>query len=109
MNFRSLSKAKKKEGKIAIVTGANAGIGYETTKGLASVGVEVIMACRDLQKAETAKQKILKSLPEAKLTLMEIDLASLASCCDGEAEQALKDGAEHHVVLRRGHENTVAR
>ncbi|MCC4229375.1 oxidoreductase [Zunongwangia profunda] len=79
MNFWSLSKAKKKEGKIAIVTGANAGIGYETTKGLASVGVEVIMACRDLQKAETAKQKILKSLPEAKLTLMEIDLASLAS------------------------------
>ena len=79
MNFWSLSKAKNKEGKIAIVTGANVGIGYETTKGLASVGVKVIMACRDLSKAENAKQKILQSIPEAQLELMEIDLASLSS------------------------------
>ncbi|MDN3593528.1 oxidoreductase [Zunongwangia endophytica] len=79
MNFWSLNKAKNKEGKIAIVTGANNGIGYETTKGLASVGIEVIMACRDLKKAENAKQKILKLNPEAKLKLMEIHLDNLAS------------------------------
>ena len=79
MNFWSLSKAKNKEGKIAIITGANVGIGYETAKGLAQVGIEVVMACRDLKKAKNAKQKILKSNPEAKLVLMEIDLASLSS------------------------------
>ena len=82
MNFWSLSKAKKQDGKIAIVTGANAGIGYETTKGLASVGIEVIMACRDLEKAKIAKQKIIKSIPDAKLKLMEIDLTSLKSVRD---------------------------
>ena len=82
MNFWSLSKAKKQDGKIAIVTGANAGIGYETTKGLASVGIEVIMACRDLEKAKIAKQKIIKSIPDAKLKLMEIDLACLKSVRD---------------------------
>ncbi|WBL21332.1 oxidoreductase [Zunongwangia sp. HRR-M8] len=79
MNFWSLNKAKDKTGKIAIVTGANVGIGYETTKGLASLGIEVIMACRDLKKAENAKQKIIKLNPKAKLKLMEINLASLDS------------------------------
>lgn len=45
-------------GKIAIVTGANSGIGFETAKSLALHGVHVIMACRDSSKAHQAIDKI---------------------------------------------------
>lgn len=45
-------------GRVAIVTGANSGIGYETAKALAEKGATVIMACRNLEKANTAAGKI---------------------------------------------------
>lgn len=67
------------EGKRAIVTGANTGLGFETTKELASKGAEVIMACRNTHKANTAKAKILEEFPKASLHVMKIDLASLES------------------------------
>mgnify|MGYP003349820910 CR=1 FL=1 len=45
----------KLNGKTVIITGANAGIGKETATDLAGRGARVIMACRDLKKAATAK------------------------------------------------------
>jgi NAD(P)-dependent dehydrogenase (short-subunit alcohol dehydrogenase family) len=42
-------------GKVAIVTGANSGIGYETAKALASKGATVVIACRNLEKANAAE------------------------------------------------------
>ena len=45
-------------GKVAIVTGGNCGIGYETCRALAFHGAHVIMACRDLDKANIAIEKI---------------------------------------------------
>lgn len=64
-------------GRVAIVTGANNGLGYETALGLAKKGVEVILACRNLQKAEEAKAKIVHEYPKAKLKSLAIDLSSL--------------------------------
>ena len=46
------------EGKIAVVTGANSGIGYWTAYWLAKNGAEVVIAARNAQKAETALQKM---------------------------------------------------
>ena len=46
------------ENKICLVTGANAGIGYETAKGLAARGARVLMVCRDMVKGEAAKAEI---------------------------------------------------
>ncbi|XP_075677072.1 WW domain-containing oxidoreductase isoform X1 [Dermatophagoides pteronyssinus] len=72
-------------GKIAIVTGANCGIGFETAKSLALHGAHVIMACRDSSKAHQAIDKIRSFKEEAKLTFLKCDLASLSSvkqCCD---------------------------
>ncbi len=65
--------------KKAIVTGANNGLGFETTRFFASKGISVTMACRNLEKAEKAKQNILKEFPTANLTIQEIDLKSLKS------------------------------
>ena len=72
-------EAPSLEDKRAIVTGANSGLGYETTKELARKGAKVIMACRNMDKAAKAKTQILEEIPNAKLTIMEIDLASLDS------------------------------
>ena len=66
-------------GKIAIVTGANSGIGYEAARALALHGATVIMACRDLEKGEAAVEQILKENPQADIDLQQLDLADLSS------------------------------
>lgn len=48
------------DGKLVVVTGANTGLGRETTAELARRGAQVIMACRNIQRAETAKSQILR-------------------------------------------------
>jgi len=68
--------------RIAIVTGANGGLGFETALVLAQRQLLVIMACRDLDKAEKAKMQILEEYPEAKIETLALDLASLASVQD---------------------------
>jgi NAD(P)-dependent dehydrogenase (short-subunit alcohol dehydrogenase family) len=69
-------------GKNALVTGANTGIGQETARVLALRGAHVIMACRNLEKAEQARQSILKSaggrIGDSQIDLLELDLNSLA-------------------------------
>lgn len=78
MSFNVLN-APSQKGKIAIVTGANIGLGYETTIGLAKKGAKVIMACRNLEKAKQAKKEIEQKVPDADLMIMELDLNSLKS------------------------------
>lgn len=52
------------QGKVYIVTGANTGLGYETTKALLRRNATVIMACRDLDRATKAAMEIRKTVPE---------------------------------------------
>lgn len=66
-------------GKVAVITGANSGLGLESTKALARKGATVIMACRNLQKAEKAKEEVLREVPDAKLDVIQLDNASLGS------------------------------
>jgi NAD(P)-dependent dehydrogenase (short-subunit alcohol dehydrogenase family) len=65
--------------KIAIVTGANTGLGFEDTRYLSRKGATVIMGCRDLEKGDRAEQLILDEDSNAKLDLMKLDLSSLNS------------------------------
>jgi protochlorophyllide reductase len=66
-------------GKVVIITGANSGLGLESTKALAAKGATVVMACRSLGKAEQAKAEVLQQTPNARLDVMALDNASLES------------------------------
>ncbi len=66
-------------GKVIIVTGGNSGIGFEEIKEFARKGAQTIMASRNLSKAQKAKKKILKRIPNAKIDIMILNLASLDS------------------------------
>ncbi|MEM8863244.1 MAG: oxidoreductase [Chloroflexota bacterium] len=78
MEFR-VDDVRSQPGKIAVVTGANTGIGYETVLGLAQTGMKIILACRNLEKADAAKARILDALPNADLEVMRLDLSQLSS------------------------------
>jgi NAD(P)-dependent dehydrogenase (short-subunit alcohol dehydrogenase family) len=66
-------------GRVAVVTGANGGLGLETARQLAAKGAHVVMAVRNQEKAEGAVAEIRASAPDAALELVALDLASLAS------------------------------
>lgn len=65
--------------RIAIVTGANSGLGYNTTRALALKGAKVIMACRNLEKGEMARLNILGEGVAVEPEVWHLDLASLES------------------------------
>ncbi|GIX98597.1 WW domain-containing oxidoreductase [Caerostris extrusa] len=66
-------------GKVAIITGANCGIGYETAKALAYHGCEVYFACRNRQRTMEAMEKICKERPNSLVHYIHLDLESLKS------------------------------
>ena len=66
-------------GKRAIVTGGNSGIGRSAARELARFGATVVLACRDLRKAETARAGILAAAPGAAVEIAKLDLADLGS------------------------------
>ncbi|XP_049377614.1 short-chain dehydrogenase TIC 32, chloroplastic-like isoform X3 [Solanum stenotomum] len=66
-------------GHTAIVTGATSGIGMETTRVLALHGVHVIMAVRNRENGKKIKENILKSIPNAKIDFMDLNLSSMES------------------------------
>jgi NAD(P)-dependent dehydrogenase (short-subunit alcohol dehydrogenase family) len=66
-------------GKTAIVTGSNTGIGKETARGLAQRGARVVLACRDVKKAEAARDDIAQTAGRKDVEVMDLDLGSKAS------------------------------
>jgi NAD(P)-dependent dehydrogenase (short-subunit alcohol dehydrogenase family) len=66
-------------GRIAVVTGANGGLGLVTARALAGAGAHVVMAARDQAKAAAATANILAAHPDASLEVVELDLGSLDS------------------------------
>ena len=73
-------------GRVAIVTGANTGLGLETARALAARGVSVTLAVRNLDRGKAAMDDIRGDAPGAALELQELDLASLASIRDAASE-----------------------
>jgi len=69
-------------GKTVIVTGANAGIGYETALALYEKGAKIILACRDLQKANVAVNAIQKIASKGSVEVLHLDLSDFNSVKD---------------------------
>ena len=78
MSFR-LEDLPRREGAVAIVTGANTGLGYETTRYFAQKGIHVVMACRSAERAEAARERLASEIDGARLEVMPLDLSRLAS------------------------------
>jgi len=66
-------------GRVAVITGANTGIGFQTAVVLAEKGAQVVMAVRDLEKGQAAATQITARNPHARIALQRLDLSSLAS------------------------------
>ena len=71
--------AKSLLGKTVLITGADGGIGRETTKGLAHKGATIVMACVDLNEAKPVYEEIKKETGNENVEMMHVDLASLNS------------------------------
>ena len=78
-------------GRVAVVAGANSGIGLITSRELARAGARVVMACRDLGRGDEAATNIRSGVPNADVEVMRLDLADLSSV----GEFAASFGARH--------------
>ena len=64
-------------GKLAVVTGGNSGLGFETVKALADKGAHVVLASRSIANGKAAREKIKAKVPHADIEIMRIDLGNL--------------------------------
>ncbi|MGV9797355.1 SDR family NAD(P)-dependent oxidoreductase [Mycobacterium sp. NPDC003449] len=66
-------------GRVAVITGANTGLGYETARALAAAGARVVLAVRNPDKGANASRRIEREVPGAEISVQQLDLASLDS------------------------------
>lgn len=76
------------DGKRAIITGANSGLGFETALTLSRLGAEVVLAVRNVEAGAHAVERLRAIHPEARLTVDHLDLSNLASIRTFSASQA---------------------
>ena len=74
------------QGRLAVVTGANTGLGFETAQVLAARGASVVLAVRNIEKGKQAAARIAAAAPGATVTVTELDLSSLDSVRAAAAE-----------------------
>jgi NAD(P)-dependent dehydrogenase (short-subunit alcohol dehydrogenase family) len=67
------------QGRLAVVTGANTGLGFETAQVLAARGASVVLAVRDIEKGKDAAARIADTAPGANVMVQHLDLTSLES------------------------------
>ncbi|MCU1652218.1 MAG: short-chain dehydrogenase/reductase, partial [Pseudonocardia sp.] len=69
----------EQQNRVAVITGANSGLGFETARVLAARGASVVLAVRDVEKGKRAAARIAETTPGADLTVQPLDLTSLTS------------------------------
>jgi len=75
----STEQIPSQAGKVALITGANSGIGYQAARELARHGAHVLLGCRNEAKGRAALERLLREAPGASAEVVPLDMASLAS------------------------------
>ena len=94
----SLATIPDLTGRRMLVTGANAGLGFETALELSRAGAEVVLACRNAARAESARERIQQAVPGSKPSVEPLDLADLDSVHDL-AARLLAEGRPLDVLI----------
>jgi NAD(P)-dependent dehydrogenase (short-subunit alcohol dehydrogenase family) len=89
-------------GRVAVVTGANSGLGLVTARELARAGASVVLACRNTSKGERAIEELRAAVPGADAKLEALDLADLDSVRDFASRIASERGHLDLLVLNAG-------
>lgn len=83
-------------GRIAVITGANSGLGFDASRELARKGAKVVMTVRNMEKGQAAVARITAELPGADIELLELDLSSLDSV---RASATRMREEQHHIDI----------
>ena len=84
--MNALMSTPRLDGRTALVTGGNSGLGFQTARHLARAGARVLLACRRLESADEAVRLLRQELPDAALYPLHLDLADLDSIKRAAAE-----------------------
>jgi NAD(P)-dependent dehydrogenase (short-subunit alcohol dehydrogenase family) len=90
------------DGRVAIITGATGGLGFETALGLARRGATTILAARNPAKGEAAEARIRQDVPSARARFEMLDLASLASVAGFASRIAAAHGGVIDILVNNG-------
>src|SRR5215471_2996548 len=90
------------QGRLAVVTGSNTGLGFETAQVLAARGASVVLAVRDTEKGKRAAARIAVTAPGANVTVQPLDLASLESIRAAAAELRARHPAIDLLINNAG-------
>ncbi|XP_062849160.1 retinol dehydrogenase 12 [Trichomycterus rosablanca] len=96
--FGQWSSTVRLDGKTVIITGANSGIGKETGRDLARRGARIIMACRDISKAEAVQNYIIAESGNQNIVIRKLDLADTKSI-RAFAEVINKEEKQLHILI----------
>lgn len=88
--------------RVAIVTGANTGIGEVTARELSRQGFHTFLACRNVDKAEQAKARMIAAVPTATIEILPLDLSSLAAVRESAASFVARGLPVHVLVNNAG-------
>jgi NAD(P)-dependent dehydrogenase (short-subunit alcohol dehydrogenase family) len=89
-------------GRLAVVTGANSGLGFFTTRELARAGAHVVATARDVTRGDEAASRIRASTPAAQIEVERLDLADLGSV------RAFAEALQPSICLRAHGSASVA-
>ena len=95
-------------GRVIVITGANSGLGLQSSLILAQAGASIAMGCRNVTKGIIAKEAILAHVPDARLNVYELDLASFQSVKKF-ASEVKKDYRRIDVLMNNAAEMALAR
>ncbi|WP_320676768.1 oxidoreductase [Prochlorococcus sp. MIT 1300] len=98
----TFSDIPNQSGRIVLVTGANSGLGFETTRALLEKNATVIMCCRSLAKGELARNKLLQEFDSNNVYLKHLELSDLSSILKLKDEVNMQFGGLNLLINNAG-------